>query len=212
MTLCVGGVVGNPPPSHMLLSFSLKAEQKVYRKALKQELNLLSHCVSEVPAYLGRNRNQAASHVELLECRRNPSVFTEDPPFPYMRHLQRRFSYGSKETSKEFEFEWLGLFPTLWHILIALCPCWMYYTMPDLNVVLLDPALAQAACRVVLGFLLVQLLPSSPFGILCGGCDVLDPNSCCVGAFLLRFVQIRDLGAYCFTSGLVGADSVPELH
>jgi len=22
----------------------------------------------------------------------------------------------------EFEFEWLGLFPTLWHMLVALCP------------------------------------------------------------------------------------------
>ena len=84
-------------------------------------------------------------------------------------------------------------------------------TVLDLNVVLLDPALSQAVCRVVLGFLLVQLLPSSPFGLLYESCDVLDPNSCCIRAFLFRSAQLRDLVAYCFTSGLVGVDGVPEL-
>jgi len=83
--------------------------------------------------------------------------------------------------------------------------------MLDLNGTLLDPSLAQAVCRVVLGFLLVQLLPSSPFGLLYEGCDVLDPNSRCIRAFLLRSIQTRDLIAYCFASGLVGMDSVPEL-
>jgi len=28
----------------------------------------------------------------------------------------------SDTTLSLFEFEWLGLFPTLWHMLIALCP------------------------------------------------------------------------------------------